>query len=84
MLDRLNRTERALLLSALAIGLLIVLVMCATVGVQLYRSSQPTPTLKSLPAIWTATPTAQAATLRPSSTPMPTFTPVVLPTRTPP
>jgi hypothetical protein len=83
MFKRFNRTERALLLTAIAVGLLVVLVIFAAVAVQYYRSIQPTPTQSSLPAVWTATPAAAAATLRPSSTPFPTNTPVILPTRTP-
>lgn len=82
MFKRFNRTERALLLTAIAIGLLILMVIFAAIAVQYYRSVQPTPTLNSLPAVWTATPVT-AATLRPSSTPVPTNTPVILPTRTP-
>lgn len=56
MLSKFNRTERALLLTAISIDLLVLLVIFAAVAV---------------------------TTLRPSSTPIPTFTPVVLPTRTP-
>jgi len=83
MLNRLNRTERALILSALVIATLIVTVILAAVVVQAVRNAQPTPTLRSLPPVWTATLPAATATLRPSSTPLPTRKPAALPSPTP-
>ena len=74
MFNRLNRTERALILAALLIATLVMCVILASLVIQAVRNAQPTPTLRSLPAVWTATPPEPTATLRPSSTPLPTRT----------
>jgi hypothetical protein len=74
MFNRMNRTERALILTALVIATLVVCVILTSLVVQAVRNAQPTPTLRSLPAVWTATLPEATATLRPSSTPLPTRT----------
>ncbi len=70
MLEKLSPLERWLLLGALILATLVVAVLLASTLSQYIASIQPTPTLRSLPAIWTATPPAATPTLHPSSTPL--------------
>lgn len=82
MLGRLNRTERILILAALILATLIVLVLFVSTLDRYIDMIQPTPTLRSLPPIATATDIPQP-TLRPTRTPVPTQTPTEVPSPTP-
>jgi hypothetical protein len=78
MLAKLDQTERILILAALILLTLIAsLVFASTLG-RYIESIQPTPTLRSLPPIVTATLPA-LPTLHPTSTPFPSQTPAHLP-----
>ena len=81
MLAKTTRTERALILAALILATLVVLVLFISTLDQYIQSIQPTPTLRSLPPIVSAT-AAPLPTLRPTSTALPTWTPAVMPTPT--
>jgi hypothetical protein len=83
LLSNLTSLERILILSALILATLVVTVLLASNVIQYIHMIQPTATLRSLPAVWTDTPPGPIATLRPSSTPLPTWTPAELPTATP-
>jgi hypothetical protein len=76
MLAKLTNTERTLILITFILATLIVLVFFISTLGQYIESIQPTPTLRRLPAILTAT-SVPLPTLRPSSTPLPTRTPAV-------
>jgi hypothetical protein len=82
MLGRLNRTERLLILAALILATLVVLLLFISTLGRYIEMIQPTPTLRSLPPIVTATEIPQP-TLRPTRTPIPTQTPTELPSPTP-
>jgi hypothetical protein len=82
LLSKLTQFERILILAALVLATLVVGVLLASNVVKYIDMIQPTATLRSLPPVWTATP-APIPTLRPSSTPLPTWTPVSLSSPTP-
>ena len=83
MFSNLTQLERILILAALVLATLVVTVILASNVIQYIEMNQPTATLRSLPPVWTDTPPAPIATLRPSSTPLPTWTPAELPSPTP-
>jgi hypothetical protein len=81
MLAKITSTERTLILVALILATLVVLVFFISTLGKYIESIQPTPTLRSLPPIVSAT-AAPLPTLRPTSTPQPTWTPAVMPSPT--
>jgi hypothetical protein len=82
MLKRLSATERTLILLALVLATLVVLVIFISLMGKYIDTLKPTPTLRSLPPILTAT-SAPSPTLRPSQTPPPGPTAEALPSPTP-
>jgi hypothetical protein len=82
MLAKTTRTERTLILVALLLATLVVLVLFISTMGKYIESIQPTPTLRSLPPIVSAT-AAPLPTLRPTSTLQPTWTPALMPSPTP-
>jgi hypothetical protein len=74
MFSKTTRLERGLILAAALIATLVVGLIFASTLARYIQSIQPTPTLRSLPPVWTATSPAPTATLRPSSTPVPSIT----------
>jgi len=82
VLSKLTTLERALILAVLILATLVMAVIFSSTLGKYIDTLHPTATLRSLPAVWTETP-APTATLRPSSTPLPTWTPASLASPTP-